>query len=247
MRWLRVNLAVASLLKKLVLAAAVAVLVGCGGSSVSNPAFVRFFNGFTDRQDVRAYFGTKLYDAPGVEPNISFANDLSYGRSPSGVQNIVVNPYSDTSTTWASLANQNLVTGLNYTVVGTTTGGTRTLYLFEDGVAPATGSAFVRVINGAGPTGTVHFTIKQASDGTTVYQTASAGQTVGASSGYRSLAASTTTPVSYVLNVYSTSTLTNSISDAIPITLQQGQPLTVVLYTGSDGRVRARTGVDVRS
>jgi hypothetical protein len=238
-------LAVASLLKKLVFAAATAVLVGCGGSSVSNPAFVRFFNGFTDRQDVRAYFGTKLYDAPGVEPNVSFADDLSYGRSPSGQVNIVVNPYTDTTTTWASLTNQTLVTGLKYTVVGTTTSGTRTLYLFEDGVTPVSGTAFVRVINGAGASSTVHFTIKQASDGTTVYQTGTAGQAVGSSTGYRSIAVSGTDAVPYVLNVYSSSTLTNAISDAIPINLQQGQPLTVVLYTGSDGRVRARTGVDV--
>ena len=234
----------ASLLKKLVLAAAAAILVGCGGTSVSHPAYVRLFNGFTDRQDIRAYFGTKLYDAPGVQPNVPFGNALSYGRSPSGPIDIVVNPYGDTATTWASLTSQNLVTGLNYTVVGTTNAGTRTLYLFEDGVAPAAGSAFVRVINGAGPSSTVYFTIKQASDNTIVYQTASTGLAVGASSGYRSISSATN---SYVLDVYSTSTLTNAISDDIPITLQEGQPLTVVLYTGSDGRVRARTGVDVRT
>jgi hypothetical protein len=240
-------LAVTSLLKKLVLVALAAVLVGCGGSSVSNPAYVRFFNGFTDHQDVRAYFGTRLYDAPDVDANISFGNALSYGRSPSGQLDIVVNPYTDKSTTWASLTGQNLVTGLNYTVVGTTTAGTRTLYLFEDGVTPAAGTAFVRVINGAGPSSTVYFTIKQASDETVVYQTASTGLTVGTSTGYRSIAVSSVDPTSYVLNVYSSSTLTNPISDDIPITLQQGQPLTVVLYTGTDGRVRARTGVDVRT
>ncbi|RYG27159.1 hypothetical protein EON82_00435 [bacterium] len=236
----------ASLLKKLVLAAATAVLVGCGGSSIKNPAHVRFFNGFSDRQDVRAKFGTELYDAPGVDPNVPFANQLSYGRSPSGSVTITAGPYADLNTTWASLANQGLVSGLNYTVVGTTVSNTRTLYLFEDGVAPVSNTTFVRIINAAGTQTVVHFTIRQASDSTIVYQTGTGGQAVGTSTGYRSFAVNTTDPVAYQLNVYSTNTLNNPISDTIPITLQQGRPTTVVLYNGDDGRVRARTGIDVR-
>jgi len=219
-------------------------LVGCGGNSIKNPAHVRFFNGFSDRGDVRVYIGGKLFSTPSVGPDISFANELSYGNATSGSVDIVTNPYADPSTTWASLTAQALITGVNYTVIGATVSSTRTLYKFEDGVAPSSGSAFVRILDAAGTLSPIYYTLRKASDDTIVYQTSS-GQTVGTSSGYKSVAVSGSGGIQYLLNVYTSGTFLTSISGDIPVTLQEGTPVTVVLYNSADGRVHAKSGPDV--
>ncbi len=137
-----------------------------------------------------------------------------------------------------------MISGVNYTVIGTTVSGTRTLIKFEDGVAPSSGSAFVRILDAAGTLTPIYYTLRQASDNTIVYQT-STGQAVGTSSGYKSVAVSGAGGINYLLNVYSSSTLLTSISGDIPVTLQEGTPVTVVLYNTADGRVHAKSGSDV--
>lgn len=233
-----------ALLKRFFVPVAVAVLIGCGGNTIKNPAHFRFFNGFSDRGDVRVYVGGKLFSTPSVGPDISYANDLSYGDATSGSVDIVTNPYADPTTTWASLTAQALITGVNYTVIGTTVSSTRTLFKFEDGVAPSSGSAFIRILDAAGTLTPIYYTLRLASDNTIVYQT-STGQAVGTSSGYKSVAVSGSGGINYLLNVYSSSTFLTSISGDIPVTLQEGTPLTVVLYNTADGRVHAKSGPDV--
>ena len=78
-----------ALLKRFFVPVAVAVLIGCGGNTIKNPAHFRFFNGFTDRGDVRVYVGGRLFSTPSVGPDISYANDLSYGDATSGSVDIV--------------------------------------------------------------------------------------------------------------------------------------------------------------
>lgn len=233
-----------ALLKRLLVPVAIAVLVGCGGNDIKNPAHVRFFNGFGDRGDARLYIGGNLFSTPSVGPAISYGNELSYGRASSGSVDIVANPYGDPSTTWASLTSQALIKGVNYTVIGTTASGTRKLVLFEDGVAPSSGTAFVRLLNAAGTLTPVYYTIRRESDDSIVYQTTTTGQAVGTSSGYKSVSVPSTDGVTYLVKVYTSSTFTTSISDDIPVTLQEGTPMTVVLYNSADGRVHGRTGAD---
>ena len=233
--------------KKILSAVALAALVGCGGTTVPNAAHVRFFNGFSDRQDVRAYFGDKLYSGGGVGPAIGFGNELAYGDSPSGSINIVANPYIDPSTDWATLASQTLFKDALYTVVGTTVGSTRTLFLFNDGVAQTAGNGYFRILNAAPTTSPVYVTLRRSSDDSIVYPsgTSTGSSTVGSSSGYRSIAVPSSDPVNFILHVYATSDFTNSLSADIPVTLQQGTPTTVVLYNNTSGNVLARSASDV--
>lgn len=222
-------------------------LLGCGGDSVKDAARFRFFNAFTDSEDVRVYVGDHLYSANRVGPALSFANDLAYGAAPSGAVDIRVNPYIDPNVNWATLSGQTLLKDGKYTAVGVTNNGTRTLYLFSDGVNQAAGTAYFRIINATSGRAPVYLTVTRDADASVVYQTSAtgAGFPLGSSTGYRPTSVSSEEPARYVVNVFGASDLSNPLSGDLAVDLQSGFPTTIVLYNRSDGTVGIKTGVDV--
>ncbi len=212
---------------------------------MDNAAHFRFFNAFSDRVDVRAYVQDHLYETGGVGPAVGYGNRLEYDDVPSGTVDVTAGPYGSLNTVWASLADRSFVEGRRYTVVGTTNGSTRTLYLFGDGVTATDGAAYFRVINASTANTPIYVILRRDSDDVVVYQSGTAtALTIGNSTGYRAVAEDD--EETYTLNVYGSSDFSNSLSGDVSVTLRNGTPLSMVVYdrASGSGQVSVRVGED---